>query len=162
MSVDGTTIYTKYDMDGETLAFDFTFKGIKGSEEDIKCATISSGTVTLLTYETDYSVVITDDGGTVTVEDAQDEDIELLVWRDTTNTQESSYDDYNHFPADTVESDFDKRTLVAQETADAISRALVADISTTLGTLVADTGATVSHKIPITLDGSVYYVMLSS
>ena len=125
-------------MDGVTLNFDFTFRAIEGNEEDIKCYTISTtGTLTLLTYSTEYTVALNANGagGTVTVVDAESTGTKLLVFRETTNTQESDYDDYNQFPADTVEEDFDKRTLRSQEIDDEISRALKVNIASTASSL---------------------------
>jgi len=155
MSVDTTTRKQTFNMDGSTVNFDFTFRALRGNEEDIKCLIISTtGTITLLTYSTEYSVVIDrDGGGTVTVSDPETTGTTLLVYRDTTNTQESDYEDFNQFPADTVENDFDKRTMRSQEIDDDISRAVKANISSSLSdielptpsagkALVWDTGLT--------------------
>ncbi len=123
-------------MDGTTTGFTPAFTVLSGAEADIKCQTISTtGTVTVLTYLTDYTVEITSGVATVAVSDAGAVGTSLLIYRDTTNTQESAYDDYNQFPAGTIESDLDRRTLKSQEMEDDIDRALKASISSSLTSL---------------------------
>jgi len=125
------------------------------TRKDIKCIRTVAGTDTDMTYLADlpetpteddvlkYTVDINDDGigGTVTVAYASTS-ATITIYRDTTDKQESSYEDYNQFPASTVESDFDKRTLVTQEMSETLDRTLkvpiTSDVSSELPTPEAD------------------------
>jgi len=127
MAVSTTTRKQLFNMDGVVVKFSFNFFALTNSPTDIKCKLIVKETQeedSDLEYTTDYSVTINanGNGGFVTVEDAQSEDYQLLVYRLTTDKQESDYTDYNQFPADTLERDLDRRTLVTQELADDLLR----------------------------------------
>lgn len=128
MSVETTTRKVTFDMDGSTTEFPFTFRALTSAPTDIKCKLyqVSTETASDLTYTTDYSVSVNSDGigGTVTVVDAKSDDYKLTIYRETTDTQESDYEDYNRFPADTLEEDLDKRTMITQEIKEDISRAI--------------------------------------
>jgi hypothetical protein len=136
MAVTGTTRKQTFNMDGAVLDFDFTFRALINSPDDIKCKLITkaTGVEADLTYLTDYTVSIDSDGvgGTVTVTDAQSTAYQLLVYRETTNTQESQYDDYNSFPASTLNEDLDKRTLVEQEIAEVVDRCVKIPIASSI------------------------------
>ena len=120
-------------LNGVTAAFTFTFRARTATAalSDIKCIVTDDGTDTDLTYTTDYTVEVNANGigGTVTLVVPASWAGTLTVYRETTNTQGSDYDDYNQFPADTVEEDMDIRTLVAQEQSEALDRALILPIS---------------------------------
>jgi len=126
MSVDNTNISQRFTMDNATAEFTFTFNALHASPEDIKCKKIdTNGSVSTLAYTTDYSVAVNVDGsgGVVTLVSSAGTDT-LFVYRDTTDLQESDYEDYNQFPAETVETDLDRRTLKSQEQDEAITRAI--------------------------------------
>lgn len=134
MSVSTTARKQQFVLDGVEDTFTFTFRALTSAPEDIKCKVTASGVETDLTYTTDFTVAINADGvgGTVTLVDpAGVGSGTLTVYRETTNTQESDYDDYNQFPADTLENDLDKRTMVAQESAEALARTAKLPISVT-------------------------------
>jgi len=141
MAVSSTTRKETFTMG--TADYDFTFRALISSPEDIKCQTllISTGATADLTYTTDYTVAIDSDGvgGTVTVSNTQSTLYNLIVYRETTNTQESQYDNYNQFPATTLTTDIDKRTLVSQELEEAIGRSVVLPISSTITGLTLPT-----------------------
>lgn len=126
---------------GGTSILTFSFKALVGHESDIKVkkTLISTGAETDLVYATGYTVALAADGvgGVVTVSPTFSTLYTLTVYRETTNKQESDYDDYNQFPADTLETDLDRRTLVAQEKAEENDRTLKMPItySPTIGTL---------------------------
>ena len=123
MTVSTTTRKQQFVKDGATAAFAFTFRAIPSAPTDIKCKLTSAGVDTDLAYTTDYTVVVNTNGvgGTVTLTNTAGTQT-LTVYRETTNKQESDYDDYNQFPADTVQSDLDKRTLVSQESTEEANR----------------------------------------
>lgn len=130
MSVDTTTRKASFTLDGTTDTFDFTFRAL--SATDIKCVSTTNSTDTILTYTTNYTVALNSDGvgGTVTLVSAPSTGTgTLTVYRETTDTQESDYEDYNQFPADTLEEDLDRRTLISQELDETIDRTVTLGIS---------------------------------
>lgn len=139
MSVDTTTRKASFTMDGSTVDFDFTFRALVSAPTDIKAKIreIATGDETDLDYTTDYTVAVNADGvgGTVTVVDAESSAYQLIVYRETTKTQESSYNDFNQFPAATLENNIDKMIMLAQELSEDIDRALKLPISSTLSSI---------------------------
>lgn len=145
MTVESTTRKTTYA--GGQADHTFTFKALTTAPEDIKClkTLISTGAETDLTYAVDYTVDLEDDGigGVVTLNPTCSTLYTVTVYRVTTDKQESDYDDYNQFPADTLETDLDRRTMISQERGEDSDRTLKLSISTsgvdtTLPTPVAD------------------------
>jgi len=138
MSVNSTTRKQSFTLDAINDAFDFTFPALVGAEGDIKVVSSTLGTDTMLVYATDYTVEInTDgDGGTVTLDDPSAVGYgTLTVYRETTNLQESDYEDYNQFPADTLERDLDRRTMIDQEQAEVIGRSVKVAITSDITAL---------------------------
>ena len=150
MSVGTTTRKTTLTMDAAITEYDFTFRALVGSPSDIKCIlqTIATGVLQDMVYVADlpeeptaddnlkYTVEINDDGigGTVTVlqtpaENEKGDAYKITIYRDTTDKQESVYEDFNQFPAKTVESDFDRRTMLSQEIKEDIDRTLKVSIT---------------------------------
>lgn len=112
----------------------FSFRALEDHPEYIKVLTVSSGTETLLTYTTDYTVAITAGGvgGVVTVSPSYSTSYTYTVYRETAKTQETDYDDYNQFPSDTLEEDLDRRCCVEQEEDEDNDRAVKVNISSSL------------------------------
>ena len=139
MAVDDTDRKSTQSMTAALTEFDFTFRALVGVETDIKCIRKVTATTTEvdMTYDADlptgssignilkYTVTINDggDGGTIRV-GYPSTSCTVTIYRETTDTQASAYDDYNQFPADTVESDFDKRTMVTQELSEGLTRTI--------------------------------------
>jgi hypothetical protein len=139
MTVETTGRKSKQTMTGSIVNYDFSFRALVSAPGDIKCirtitATNTDQDMTRVTEipaassATDvlsYLVSIATDGigGTVTVAWPSTA-CTLTIYRETTDTQSSDYEDYNQFPANTVENDFDKRTLKSQEQQEDIDRAL--------------------------------------
>jgi len=135
MSVASTTRKQDFTLDQVASTFDFTFPALTAFPEDIKCKATTGSTITALTYVTDYTISIDSDGvgGTVTLVDKTAVSKgTLIVYRETTNLQPSDYADYNQFPADTLERDLDKRTMVAQEQVEEAGRTVKVGITSTL------------------------------
>lgn len=132
MTVATSTRKQQFTLDGVTAAFTFTFRALPGSPTDIKAIKTSGGVDTNLTYTTDFTVSVNSSGvgGTLTLVSASATGTgTLTVYRDTTNTQASDYDNYNQFPANTLETDLDIRTLISQEQKETLDRALTLPIS---------------------------------
>ena len=118
---------------------DFSFKTLPAINENVKVkkTLISTQVDTDLVLDTDYTVAIDSDGvgGTVTFTPSLATTFTTTVYRETTNKQETDYTDFNQFPADTVETDIDRRTLISQEDDEALDRTLSLSITTTLSSL---------------------------
>lgn len=138
------TTARKQSFAGGQSALTFTFRALTSTPSDIKVKTVTSGTETLLTYTTDYTVTISSDGvgGTAHVVTSVGTTHTYEVFRETTNTQESDYDDYNQFPADTLETSLDRVTLVNQEQAEILERSIKMPITSSL------TGSSVEMPSP--------------
>ena len=135
MSVSSTTRKQQFVLDGATADYTFNFRALLSAPEDIKCSVTTGGTTTVLTYTTQYSVSVNADGagGTVTLVSASTIGLgTLTVYRETTNLQSSDYDDYNQFPANTLENDLDIRTMVDQEQSETFERSVKLPIESTL------------------------------
>ena len=135
MSVSTTTRKQSFVLDGVEDEYTFTFRALPDSPTDIKCYVTTAGTDTALTYTTNYTVEVNSGGigGTVTLVSAGTIGLgTLTVYRETTKTQESDYDDYNQFPANTLETDLDKVMLIIQELTEGLDRAVKLSVTTTL------------------------------
>lgn len=103
-----------YDFNFDVLLEDPTAEEAKRA---IKCS-ISNGTEeTELIYGTDYTVTLNSDkkGGVVTVTDTKNSDWHIVIYRQYNMTQGVDLNDYNEFPAETIERAFDKQTMLIQE-----------------------------------------------
>jgi len=158
MSVDTTGRKTTQTMTIALVSYAFSFRALYSTPSDIKCVRTNTATNTDedMTYVTEipspssatdvlkYLVDVNEDGvgGTVTV-CWPSTGSTITIYRETTDTQASDYEDYNQFPAETVENDFDKRTMKSQELEEEVSRALKYSITapsgSTLPTGVANT-----------------------
>ena len=81
--------------------------------------TASDGTVTVLTYETDYTVAMAEDpnvGGTVTVS-ATLAVASVVLFRETAKEQTTSLPNQGPYFAETIERELDRQTMVSQEVA---------------------------------------------
>jgi hypothetical protein len=131
------TTARKQSFAGGQATLTFTFKCLPDHPEDIKVVAVSSGTETVLTYGVDYTVDLASDGvgGTVTLTPSFSTLYTHTVYRETANKQESDYEDFNQFPADTLEEDLDRRTLVEQEMQEDLDRSVKLPISSTASDL---------------------------
>jgi len=106
----------------------FSFKTLASFPAYIKATKtlLSSAEDTALVKDSDYTVAVESDGegGVVTMTPSVSTLYSVTVYRETSDIQESDYDDYNNFPADTVENDLDRRTLIAQESAENTDRTI--------------------------------------
>ena len=126
MSVSTTASTQSFAGGQASLEFSFTTLPDSPTYVKLKAVLITSGAETELAYTTGYTVAVNSDGvgGTITVSPTYSTLYRYVAYRETANTQESDYEDYNNFPADTVESDFDKRTLVVQEKNEEVDRCI--------------------------------------
>ena len=104
---------------GSQSTLTFTFPAIYGHPEEIGVIerVTATGLDTDLTYSTHYTVTIntTGIGGTVIVSPSYSSAYTQIVYRKTAITQGSDYEDYSQFPAETLEGNLDRLTMIAQE-----------------------------------------------
>ena len=64
-----------------------------------------------------YTVAVDADGigGSITVNDTRTATDVITIYREYEETQESNYEDYNAFPAETVEDNYDKGIMIDQQ-----------------------------------------------
>lgn len=132
MTVENQTNKTAAQVMGSSYNYDFSFTVLTEdpTEEDAKEAVkvlISDGTTTQnLTYGTDYTVTLNANGtgGRVTVFDRKTSDWTLIVYREYEYTQGSDYNNYNAFPAETLERNLDKLTMITQQLFEESSRSV--------------------------------------
>lgn len=138
MTVETTTRKATFAGGQTNLAF--SFRTLVDHPEYIKVTEtlISSGVETELTYGVDYTVTVstTGIGGTVRVSPSYSTLYTQTVYRDTTDTQSSDYDDFNQFPADTLEDDLDRRVLISQERSEEVDRTAKLPITSTISSVV--------------------------
>lgn len=124
---------------GGQSALTFSFRTLVAHPEYIKVLeTNAAGVDTLLVYNVDYTVALNSNGvgGIVTVSPTYSTGYTQTVYRDTDDLQESDYDDFNQFPADTLEDDLDRRTLISQERSDDVDRTAKLPISSSVTSVV--------------------------
>lgn len=127
------TTIRKQNFAGGQAALTFSFRALPTSPEDIKviATSTSTGEITVFTYNAHYTVAVDSDGvgGTVTMSPTVSTLNTYTVYRETAILQESDYDDYNAFPANTLEKDIDRVVMIAQEQQEETARTLRYPIS---------------------------------
>ena len=121
MTVSNTNTNDRFTTNGVTVAFTYTFYATDTNQ--IFASTIDSdGNETAYT---DFTVVLAGDnnGGTFTTGTALN-DVDLFIYRDTPQTQETDYVKGGRFPAESHEAALDKLTLQSQEQQTEIDRTL--------------------------------------
>lgn len=129
MTVENTISKTsKQIMGASTYNFSFDVLLKDPTEEiakrSVKVAISDGMTETVLTYGKDYTVKLNADrkGGTVTLTDPKNSNYSLVIYRQYDATQGSDYNDFDSFPAETLEQGLDKLTMLVQELKEQISR----------------------------------------
>lgn len=118
MSVGNTNYYIECSGDGTTTDFKFSYPAI--SEDDIKCRITHTDGSTRNLESTEYSVVLSGTGGSVTVAVPPASGETLRIYRTTPITQDTGFDTGYINNAD-ISNAMDKLTLIAQENRGALS-----------------------------------------
>ena len=148
MTVETTERKTAQSMTASIVNYTFVFRALASAPGDIKCIRTNDSTnvdedmtrVTEIPVASSASDVLsflvsvnTDGvGGTITVAWPSTNST-ITIYRETTDTQGSDYEDYNQFPAETVETDLDKRTMRSQEQQEDLARSLKVAITASTG-----------------------------
>ena len=136
MTVESQVSKTQKMVMGATNTYDFFFHCLtkdpteEAAKQAIKVSISDGVNKTELTYGTDYAVKLNDDGtgGTVTVADKKTSAYSLIVYREYDYRQSSDYQNYNAFPADTLEHNLDKTTMLCQQLQEQANRAVTVDV----------------------------------
>ena len=129
MTISTTISRESFTGDGSTTVFTFNYK--HSVETEIKCTHVdnSTGVESTLVLNTDYTVTGAGAAsGTVTFPKSGStystlaSTEKIVVYRDTSLTQEVDYVDNDDFPAETHEGALDKLTSIQQEIQDALDR----------------------------------------
>lgn len=117
MTVTTETNRWSYTGDAVTTAFAYTSKIFDDDDLKVYLETISSGTLTLQTKTTHYTVsgVGSASGGNVTFVSAPSALYRVIIVRDVPYSQETDLVDDGPFPADTTETGLDKVTVLTQQ-----------------------------------------------
>lgn len=140
MTVNSNKSKTDPQVMGSSVTYDFDFNVLlldpteDEAKQAIKCVVSDGAAETELIYGTDYSVTLNDNsvGGTVTVTDPRTSDYTIIIYREYKNLQESKYENYNSFPASTVERDFDKCIMLCQNLQEQIERCVKVGMSSSV------------------------------
>lgn len=129
MTVENTISKTgKQVMGSKTYDFSFDVLLKDSTEEDaqkaVKCSIFDGETEKSLIYGKDYTVTLNPSrkGGKVTVTDPKDASWKIVVYRSYSPTQEADYNDFDSFPAETLEQCLDKVTMLIQEIKEELAR----------------------------------------
>jgi hypothetical protein len=134
MTVSSTTNRVSYACGGGVTDFAYTFKVF--SEADLVVAVKdASGTETILTLTTDYSVsgVGSTGGGNVTTVATYAAGNTLVILRQLEILQETDYIEGSAFPANSHEDALDKLTMIAQQLDEEMGRSLTMPVTSTGG-----------------------------
>ena len=149
MTVSTTISSILYTGNGATTAFATTFQFLAETDLIVTKILISSGAETTQVLTTDYTVSGgAGSTGTVTMVAAPSSLYQLRIKRSTARLQSTDYIENNAFPVATVETEFDRLTMISQEVGQRADDAYVlADAATTVAEAQAlvDAGVAVSQ-----------------
>lgn len=136
MTVENTISKTGKQVMG-AKTYDFIFDDlIKDPTEEaakaaIKCLVSNGKSETKLIYGRDYTVELNQNrkGGRVTLTDPKNADWRLVIYRSYEATQEADYNDFDSFPAETLEQCLDKVTMLIQEIKEELDRCIKVPIT---------------------------------
>jgi hypothetical protein len=126
MTISSTSSRISYAGNGSSTAFSFPYKFITDADLVIILKVNLTGVETTKTLTTHYTVsgAGAGSGGTVTMLVAPATGETLTIYRDPTATQGLDLRENDSLPAESVESAFDKITMLVQRVKDQISRSL--------------------------------------
>ena len=121
----------RYTGNGTTDTYAYDFKIFAKTDLVVTKITIADGTEEVLTVDSDYTVTGVGNvgGGTVVLTAGNlSSDYRLVIHSDLTQTQGSDYQENDSFPAETLESNLDRLTILVQDLQVAINRSLLQSI----------------------------------
>ncbi len=117
MTVSSTNTKNSYSGDGSVTVFAYTFKIFDDDDISVIIRTDATGTETVQTKNTHYSVSGVGDagGGNITFVTAPAVGETVVLIRQTVQTQTTDYTPNDPFPAESHENALDKLTLIIQD-----------------------------------------------
>lgn len=115
------TTYTPdyYNGTGLVSSYAFHFRILRKADLIVKVLTIATGAVVTLVLDSDYTIpdadVNTPSGGSVVLSSPLASGDRIFLIRDTARTQLVDLTEASPFPAETVEKEFDRLTMMIQE-----------------------------------------------
>lgn len=133
MTISSATAKVRFNGNGSTVAFPFTFKVFDQGDLTV-IRTAADGTETTLTITTQYSVALNADqnnnpGGTVTVVTAPTLGELLTIVREIEAVQETDITNGGGFYPEVIENALDRLTMLAQQANEVLDRAFVVPIT---------------------------------
>lgn len=156
MTVSSTTTKNSYSGDGSNTVFAYTFKVFDEDDLTVILRTDATGTETVQTITTDYTVSGVGDagGGNVTFVTAPASGITVVVKRAAPLTQTTDYTPNDPFPAEEHENALDKLTFIAQQQQEEIQRTIKLSPTNTMTSTEFTVGATARANKILGFDGS--------
>ncbi len=115
----------KYVADGVTVEFTFNWNYV--SADSVKVYSEVDGVQTLI--ESGYTLTPATNGGVITFDEAP-ADMNIIISRETPNTQSTIYVTSKGFEAKVIQDDLDRRTAVSQESRELSNRTLAYPLGT--------------------------------
>jgi len=144
MTVSSTTKRNSYTGDGSTTTFAYSFKIFDDDDITVILRTTATGTETVQTKTTHYSVtgVGSASGGNVVFGSAPSSAQTVVLLRQTAQTQATDYTPNDPFPAASHEDALDKLTLMTQDQQDELDRSIKLSRTNTMTSTEFTVGAT--------------------
>ncbi len=132
MALQNTSNKVQYNCDGVQTEFSFTFPIFQSSDIYV-VLTDPDGNETILTENTDYTVTAAtngfENGGKITTASTYASGYTITIVREVPLTQETDFRNKDVLPAETLESGFDKLTMIAQQLEEKINRNIKIPVS---------------------------------
>ncbi len=134
MTVSTTDNSVSYTGDGATTNFAFTFACLDADEIDVFADSVALTLGVVVNLNADQS---SNPGGSVDITPAPNSGVVIDIIRATKLTQETDYNAYDPFPAETHEMALDRLTLITQDQQALIEdqQTLIADLESRVATL---------------------------
>ncbi len=144
MSISSTTSKNTYNGNGITTVFAYTFRILDDDEILVQLKNTSTGVLTTQVKTTNYTVsgVGESAGGNITFLVSPASGNIIVLTRNAEFLQPDDYNEYDAFPAATLETDLDRVTILAQQLKEGLDRSIkidsaVSGVTVTLPTPVA-------------------------
>lgn len=128
MTVSTTTVRNEYAGNGVTISFPFTFRILQREDLIVSVIDDATGEETGLEFGTDYTItgVGASNGGSISTGlwGAPASGQTIVLRRELDITQPSDYSNQGRFYPETHERSFDRLTMIAQQLADGVDRAV--------------------------------------
>jgi hypothetical protein len=131
MTVSNSTYRVSYNGDGSTTSFSIPFYFINNSDLSVTKQN-TDGSETTFVLGSDYNLTGAGDlaGGTLTTTGTLASGEKITIERDAQFTQSTDYEPFGRFPAETLEQNVDKLTMLAQQVKALTDRAYLLDRTT--------------------------------